>query len=173
MISKIYTEIKHSTSLKHVHIGLVKVIKAINERFPKQRLGFVAGIITSDGDENMSRNIERLKQYAEEIRGRYDFPIFSSVDVFGNGIYNQVEESKFERELREHHFVQFWTMILETGHITDIFMTPRWDKSRGAKIEHEVAQKIKIHMVDVIEKIESQGDPVISELTSQSVISKS
>lgn len=144
MISNIYQEIRHSTSLKHVRLGLVRIIKAINENSTEQRLGFVAGIITSDGDENMPKNIERLKQYAKEVRGMYDFPIFSSVDVFGNGIYDQIEESKFERELREYHFVEFWRMILETGHITDIFMTPRWEKSKGAKVEYTIAKKLKI-----------------------------
>ncbi|MDP2637770.1 MAG: DUF4406 domain-containing protein [Candidatus Levybacteria bacterium] len=175
MTSDIYQEIKHSTCLKHVHAGLTKVIKEINKNTKMKRLGFVSGILTSEGDKNMPRNIERLRRYTKEIRDTHNFPIFSSVDVFGDGIYDQIEESKFERELREHHFVQFWKMILETGHITDIFMTPKWDKSRGAKIEHEVAQKIKIkiHIVDVVKKIESQVDPAISELTSQSVISKS
>ncbi len=154
MISNIYHELRHSTSLKHVHLGLIRVINAINKNSTEQRLGFVSGIITSDGDGNMSKNIERLKQHTKEIRDMYDFPIFSSVDVFGNGIYDQIEESKFERELREHHFVQFWKMILETGHITDIFMTPRWEKSRGAKVEYTTAKKfkIKIHLVDKIKK---------------------
>ena len=66
--------------------------------------------------------------------------------------YDQMEEVEFERELREHHFVQFWKMILKSGHITDIFMTPRWEISRGAKVEYITAKKlkIKIHFVKEI-----------------------
>lgn len=156
MTSDIYQEIKHSTCLKHVHSGLTKVIKEINKntKMRRRRLGFVSGILTSEGDKNMPKNIERLKRYTKEIRDTHNFPIFSSVDVFGNGIYDQIEEVKFERELREHHFIQFWKMILETGHITDIFMTPRWEKSRGANIEFATAKELKItiHFVRNIKK---------------------
>ncbi|MEK7558669.1 MAG: DUF4406 domain-containing protein [Patescibacteria group bacterium] len=152
MVSIIYNSIKHSTSLEHVHEGLIKVIKKISESSVNQRIGFVAGIISSDGDENMPNNIEKLRQYTEKLRKKYNFPIFSSVDVFSNGLYDQMEEVEFERELREHHFVQFWKMILKSGHITDIFMTPRWEMSRGAKVEYITAKKlkIKIHFVKEI-----------------------
>lgn len=152
MISTIYNGIKHSTSLEHVNEGLIKVIKKISESSVSQRIGFVAGIISSDGDENMPNNIEKLRQYTEKLRKKYNFPIFSSVDVFNNGLYDQMEEVEFERELREHHFVQFWKMILKSGHITDIFMTPRLEMSRGAKVEYITAKKlkIKIHFVKEI-----------------------
>lgn len=150
MTSTIYEEVKHSTSLKHVQVGLIKAIKIINKSNSSKRIGFVSGIITSDGDENMRKNIERLGHYTKRIRESSVFPIFSAVDVFENGIYDRIEEIKLERELREYHFVNFWKIILESGHITDIYMTPRWKTSRGAKEEYGIAKElgIKIHFVE-------------------------
>lgn len=46
--------------------------------------------------------------------------------------------------------MKFWRDILESGHVTDIFMTPRWEQSKGAIDEHEAAKQlgIKIHYMN-------------------------
>lgn len=36
----------------------------------------------------------------------------------------------------------FWREIFKSGHVTDVFMTPRWEKSKGAVDEYKTAQKI-------------------------------
>lgn len=150
MKQKIQTAIKNSTNLKHVEKAILDLFKEIKKENPKQRVGYVAGIVTSDGEENMMKNIKRLDELTEKLREKLDFPIFSSVDIFGGGIYDQIEDFHLERSLREKAFINFWRMLLKSGHITDIYMTPRWKESKGAKDEHETAKEVrlKIHYID-------------------------
>lgn len=156
MKAEIYQQMRQATSLPEVQEGLVRVFSTVKEAKPQQRIGLVSGIITSEGDEFMERNIKRLHLYTTHLGQMYDFPIFSSVDVFGNGLYAQIKEFTFERELREKHFVNFWRGVLRSGHLTDVFMTPRWEISSGARDEHEISleAKITIHYVDPVPEIE-------------------
>lgn len=150
MKQKIRTAIKSSTNLKHVEKAIINLLHEIKKENPKKRVGYVAGIVTSDGEDHMQRNIDRLAALTEKLRIKVSFPIFSSVDIFGDGIYDQIEDFHLERTLREKAFVDFWRNILRSGHITDVYMTPRWDESRGARDEHETAKQmgIRIHYVN-------------------------
>jgi hypothetical protein len=77
--------------------------------------------------------------------------IFSSVDLFyGNEFYNQIEDTRLPYKERRTAFIGFYREILQNSFITDIFMTPRWQKSEGATDEHETAkkQKLTIHYVE-------------------------
>lgn len=156
MKAEIYQAINHSTNLVHVQEGMFEVFKTIKEAEPNQRIGYVSGLISSEGPENIPKNMKRLEAYTELIRKQYDFPIFSATDVFGNGMHEQVEEFHFEKELQQKHFMDFWDAVLGTGHVTDIFMTPRWEVSTGAKDEFRIAQAMgmKIYMIESIAKIE-------------------
>ena len=150
MRNEIYQEIQNSSSLDHVREGLARVFNAVKSAEKNQRIGVVSGIISSDGDENIERNTRRLEQFTKAVSGKFGIPVFSTADVFGNGMYDKVEEFQFERELREQHFRNFWKMVFETGHITDIFMTPGWERSIGAYDEHEIAKEkgMIIHYLD-------------------------
>lgn len=150
MHSTIYQEIKESTNLIQVRDGLVRVFSNVEHTTPNKHLGYVSGIISSDGPQYVKRNMQTLHTYTESLRTHSEFPIFSAVDVFGNGMHEKMEEITFEYKLREKHFITFWREVLESGHITDIFMTPRWDKSQGAIDEYNTAQKlgITIHTVE-------------------------
>jgi len=87
-----------------------------------------------------------LREHTEKIRKEKDFPIFSATDVMALETLIQIKAHK----LVVKDFIKFWREILESGHVTDIFMTPRWNKSFGATDEHETAKKlgIKIHYLD-------------------------
>lgn len=150
MNRQIYEEIKHATKLSHVAEGLAKAFETVKSSSENERIGYVSGVITSDGDENMHSNIAILERYTRALHKKEGIPMFFSFDVFGNGVYSKIEEAQFERELREEHFRKFWKMIIGSGHITDMYMTPGWDRSRGANEEYDVAKKlgIKIHFVD-------------------------
>lgn len=150
--------IKHSTNLHHVQDAMLGVFIQLKDKKPNQRIGYVAGIITSDGEENMQKNIDRLLTLTEKLREKVSFPVFSSVDIFGEGMYGQIEDFHFERVQRERAFIKFWRILLKSGHITDVFMTPRWKESKGAKDEHRTALKqgITIHYVD--EELNELGD---------------
>lgn len=142
--------IKHSTKLQHVKKAIIELFIQINKDNPAKKIGYVAGIISSDGDEHVIKNQKRLEQITEKLKERTGFPIFSSVDLFGDGKYDQIEDYHLKHPLREKSFIQFWRSLLRNGHITDIYMTPRWKNSSGAKAEHDIAKKVRltIHYID-------------------------
>lgn len=108
------------------------------------RLGYVSGIITSDDKDSIDLNRKRLEGYTSFLRGEVDFPLFSSNDIFFDELEERVSGSSRE------DWYSFWGDVVSSGHITDIFMTPRWRESLGAKDEHKVAKKagINIHYMD-------------------------
>lgn len=75
--------------------------------------------------------------------------MFSAIDVFSSEIYERLAEWKLPFNEREVKARSFWRKILKSGHVTDIFMTPRWEKSKGATDEHKTAKEIglKIHYI--------------------------
>jgi len=150
MKGEIYQEIQHSTKLDHVREGLIRTFETVKSAEIDQKIGVVSGIVSSDGDHKIEENVVRLAKFTEAIGKQNGFPVFSTAEVFGDGIYDKVEEFQFERELREEHFRRFWRILFESGHITDIFMTPGWERSVGANDEHEIAKKLgmKIHYVE-------------------------
>ncbi len=114
------------------------------------RIGYVAGIITSDGPEYFQANRKRLADYVKKLRKIHKFPMFSAIDVFSSEVYERLKEWKLPFAEREMKVRSFWRKILKSGHVTDIFMTPRWEKSKGASDEHRTAKKIglKIHYIE-------------------------
>lgn len=107
-----------------------------------QHLGFVSGIISSDGDEYIERNIQRLSVYTQQVRSQQPFPIFSATDVFTPEIFERLAEMRLSRQQRETQFVDFWRAILASGHVTHVFFAPRWEQSAGATDEHETAKRL-------------------------------
>lgn len=105
-------------------------------------LGFVSGIISSDGDEQIERNIHRLAAFTEQIRREQPFPIFSATDVFSPELFERLTEMRLGRPEREAHFFDFWSAILHSGHVTHVFFTPRWEQSAGSSDEHKTALQL-------------------------------
>ena len=134
--------LKNTKTLIHVRDELIKLFKTTKKKNGISKIGYVAGIITSDGPKHFEINRKRLADYARALRKIHKFPVFSSVDVFSKEVYTRLAEMVFSFEKREVKFRLFWREILKSGHVTDIFMTPRWDKSKGATDEHKTAKKI-------------------------------
>ncbi|MEK7461013.1 MAG: hypothetical protein AAB647_02240 [Patescibacteria group bacterium] len=111
-----------------------------------RRLGYVAGIITSDGPEKVAANMVRLDRYTEYLRHHQQFPVFACTDIFNDEVFARVEAER----LKPEEWLIFWRKILHQGHITDVFLTPRWEISVGAKDEYQTAQTLglQIHFVD-------------------------
>lgn len=120
--------------------GVVGVLRAIKRKTRAKKVGYVAGIITSDGPEYIARNIQKLEEYTERIGDEIDFPVFSAADVFSKDLLDRLHA----RSLPAQTWFDFWRAILGSGEVTDIFMTPRWKDSLGARDEHETAQKLGI-----------------------------
>lgn len=135
-------------NLDHVRKELLKKFKA--RRNKKTKIGYVAGIMYSEGPQFAQTNLRKLESHAKKLRKLHDFPMFTATDVFPPEIYSNLEEWKLSFEEREEKVRFFWREILKSGHITDVFMTPRWDKSKGATDEHETAKRIglKIHYIE-------------------------
>lgn len=136
-----------STTLHHVKRNLVKLLKITKKKNGFTRIGYVAGVISSEGPKYFEMNRKRLVSYARKLREIHEFPIFSAVDVFSDNIYAQLEEMALPFDEKEVKIRSFWRKILKSGCVTDIFMTPRWERSKGASDEHRTAKQIglKIH----------------------------
>ena len=149
MKNEITNAIKQSTNLKQIVEAFNKLCRDL--RKDNEQIGYVAGIVFSEGPENVKKNIGILNSYTEKLRKKSYFPIFSSVDLFyGNDFYNQIAETKLPYVRRRTAFIQFYQKMLRNGYITDIFMTPRWQKSEGYMDEYETAkdENLIIHYVD-------------------------
>ena len=136
-------------TLQEVRDAVIQSCGKVTEQSPGIRIGYVAGIITGDGPEYIQTNREILMKFTEDTRRSVDFPIFSAIDVFSNSVYTRLGGLE-SIESEGHDFRKFWRDILESGRITDIFMTPRWEQSGGATDEHDtaLALKLRIHYLE-------------------------
>ncbi len=130
-------------TLDDVLEGVVSVLNGINAE-GDGRIGYVSGILTSDTPELVEVNARRLEGYTDYLRRDAKFPVFSSTDIFSGELADRFGG------LGEAEWHRFWRRVLEDGRVTDIFMTPRWRGSAGAKDEHETAKRIglTIHYVE-------------------------
>lgn len=144
MKQQIREVVKDAKNLNQIKQSLIKLFQDIKETDQHTQLGYVAGILYSDGPEHFERNRQLLATRTEIIRKTQSFPIFSAHDIFSDGIYSQIEERNFSHQDRRDIFITFWRDIVGSGFVTDIFMTPRWEFSEGAIDEHETAQKFSL-----------------------------
>lgn len=141
--------ISHATSLQEIVTSFNNLCKSLYENGDK-RIGYVAGILFSEGPEHVQKNIHILQKHTEKVRAEHQFPVFSSVDLFyTNEFYDQIKDTKLPYAEKRNAFFAFYREILSNSYITDIFMTPRWELSQGATDEHNTAkkQKLIIHYV--------------------------
>lgn len=131
--------------LDGVHAAVDRFLRAHRASQTDPRVGYVAGIITSDGPEHIARNNARLARYADYLRSIHPFPLFACPDIFTDEVFAQVGA----QHLTVEEWLIFWRKILRLGHVTDVFMTPRWEVSLGAQDEYKTAQalNLRIHLV--------------------------
>lgn len=139
MKEKIADAVKMSNSLAQVRDSLLGVFREYRLA-GHNRIGYVSGAITADGRENIPKNIARLERFTEQIRTQREFPVFSATDVFDDELFKRLDALGFKNE----NWITFWQEVLgsEEKFVTDMFMTPRWQKSRGATDEHDVATRV-------------------------------
>ncbi len=141
MKEQIETVMQTVTSLDQVRDNVIEVFRTLREENGVTRIGYASGILYSDGPEHVDRNKKRLRQHTEKLRAEMDFPIFSAVDIFTDEVYNRINIVDIPFEERRNIFLKFWREVLSCGHITDVIMTPRWEKSEGATDEYNTAQQ--------------------------------
>lgn len=150
MKEKIAVAVKEANSLAQVRDSLFSVFKEYRQS-GNDRIGYVSGVITSDGHEHIQRNIERLVKFTEHIRTQNGFPIFSATDVFDDALFTRLNAAGFKNP----DWVVFWREVLgaKEKFVTDMFMTPRWEKSQGATDEHRMAQLTGMKVYYITEEI--------------------
>ncbi len=135
--------LKKAVSIDDVLNITVDTISHIKGKNSKIKIGYVAGKVTSDGKDNILKNLKRLHAFTNKVSLKFGENIFSAADVFSEEIYWKIN---LHKPVHEREFYSFWRKIVKSG-ITDIFMTPEWESSNGAIDEHQTAKKIgiKIH----------------------------
>jgi hypothetical protein len=102
---------------------------------------YVAGTISSDGDEYIERNIAellRLQAVLTQQLGEKALVLTSPV-IFTPAVYDRLKVFELPREERELKFQNFWDKIITSGYMTGIHFAPKWERSIGTKLEHEAA----------------------------------
>lgn len=134
------------STLEEVKDKVLIVLAKEKKENPNTRIGYVAGVITSDGQDKLLSNLETLKKYTQKLREINDYPIFSSTDIFSEEVAKNIEIERYSQK----DWLKFWQDIVGSGYVTDIFMTPRWKESRGARDEYDTANehKLNIHLVE-------------------------
>ena len=135
--------VRDANSLNEVRDRLAQMFAGVRQGETMTKIGYVSGIISSDGPDHIQDNLKRLEEHAERIRMREQIAIFSPVDVFDDQLYARLNAA----QIPQINWQNFWREVLELGYVTDIFMTPRWKISSGSTDEHETAARlgIKIH----------------------------
>lgn len=132
-------------TLEEIYAEVVDIFRSIN-RGKSGRIGYVSGIIGSDGPEHVDRNFERLAAYTQHLKKLHEFPVFSATEIFTPLLLDSLRQNGASGD----HFITFWRSVLGSGHVTDVFLTPRWQASVGANDEYEIARKLglRLHYVD-------------------------
>jgi hypothetical protein len=150
MRERIGLAVKNAKSIAEVKEGVLLVLKELKNQ-GNRRIGYVSGLITSEGSENMAKNVQRLVKFTDFVRSQNNFPIFSPTDVVSDELFERLGLEEFQKTDWE----KFWRDILgtEEKYVTDMFMTPRWEASRGASDEHAVAKEVGMQIHYLIEEI--------------------
>lgn len=135
--------ISRAENLEQIYREVVSLLATINRH--RGRVGYVAGIITSDGAQHIDRNLRLLSNHTQTLDAQHNFPIISAPLIFDKFLIARLEGQGAKNE----DFMHFWRSILASGHITDIFFTPRWQESAGAQDEFETAKRLglRIHYI--------------------------
>lgn len=130
-------ETRFSESFDELLGNVVSILEEAKEKYGS--VGYVAGIITSDGPDFYERNKKILSEKTRTISAETDYPVFCANDIFSNYMVDKLGH-------RNEDYIDFWTRLLKSGVVTDIFMTERWDESTGATEEHKTAKEIGINI---------------------------
>ncbi|HUC38825.1 MAG TPA: hypothetical protein VL944_01715 [Candidatus Acidoferrum sp.] len=147
LFARLQTSTDGATTLADASHRVVGVLRGFREERSLERLGFVAAIRESDGvePEKIELNELRLAGYVNSLRLVTPFPLFSCLDI-----YTPRFLANFYGENSVEAWDKFWKDIFKPKEITDLFLTPRWEQSYGARFERKLAEELdlKVHYVD-------------------------
>jgi hypothetical protein len=99
--------VAQAKNLEDVLQGVVPVLAHLREE-GATRIGYVSGIITSDGLEHVERNRQQLALHTEQLRQTHAFPLFSPTDIFSDKLFSSLGEMQLPSVERAGKFHQFW-----------------------------------------------------------------
>jgi len=137
MHEQVRVAVKESGTLDEVRDNILNLLKHMVDAEGVTQIGYVAAIITSDGPEKIPQNLERLQRYTEHVRKTQSYPVFSATDVFTDELFERLFAAGFKNE----DWTVFWREVLGEAYVTDMFMTPRWEESKGASDEYQIAKR--------------------------------
>ncbi len=125
---------------------IVHALKKFRHEYHYPRIGYVSGVITSDGPHRVPDNREELIRLAGVLQEMRHFPIFTLQDAFTLETLARLKEAGYAAR----HYADLAAQVLESGHITDAFFAPRWEISPTSVLEHDVAERfgIAIHYIE-------------------------
>ena len=106
MRSSIRSLLASLTSLDQIKAEVINFFSEIRKQ--NSKIGYVSGVITSDGQDKIEFNRKKLIEYTNLLEDVNNFPLFSAVDVFSDKVYKNLQEMELEHEEREKKFMEFW-----------------------------------------------------------------
>lgn len=124
------------------HAHIVHVLRTFRNEYYYPRIGYVSGVVTSDGPHRVLDNREELIRLAGVLQEMHHFPIFTLQDAFTSDTLRRLKEAGHT----SRHYTDLATQVLQSGHITDVFFAPRWEDSFTARVEHDVAGRFRLRI---------------------------
>lgn len=131
-------------TLSEAEINFLDALKTLREKYPKTKIYYVIGTVTSDGPEHIDENLQILKKRSTLLGHEVDGIVFSAADIFNQKLFDRFNSNGAVNQ----DYLNFWEHILESKLITDIVRTPRWEKSMGASHENRIASRVGISIHD-------------------------
>lgn len=121
--------------------ALFRNLKRQNSTLP---ITYVAGIVTSDGPQNIDKNMQMLSVYVDRLisDNRFGPQVFSASDVFNRPLFAKFDNAGAENS----DYLNFWVKILRTKTVDNLLLTPGWRRSNGATAENNVAKQVKLNI---------------------------
>ncbi len=157
---KIRLALKKASTIEDVLDITRLLITQIKIEDPKAKIGYVSGKVTADGKDRIPHNLKRMHKFTRKLKEIHGEQIFSAADIFSDIVYWKIN---LPRPIHEKDFYNFWRKIVSSG-VTDIYMTPEWERSHGAKDEHKIAKTLNINIHYIVFEetgIELQIEPKV------------
>lgn len=117
------------------------------------KIVYVAGPISADGEEHIQTNIEALIEargkLVQELGRSCRIWSFTAPFVFTPEVYANLGIFDFVPEERESRMQAFWDELILSGSVDGIYFVPGWERSTGARRERATAEAAGIPTYDL------------------------
>jgi hypothetical protein len=108
---------------------------------------YVAGAVSADGEDKIAENIKTLQSYCDTLNKELEAAsgyAFTSSDILTPKVYRELGLATMPVMDREIAIQDLFDKVLELGVVTDMYLTPGWERSKGAQREYETATRLQI-----------------------------